>query len=139
MYESAGCTEVECTKGEDRPFCYVSLSFAVIRVVKGNLTQLHSESVSRTAFLIYSRLQTSIELAVLSRWMKLRCWRKLLLFCLFSPALCSFCLANRLSHSVKISVSVKVMRTCILVWLVSSCMCEVSVEYETWLVDCNAQ
>lgn len=39
--------------------------------------------------------------------MKLRYRRKRLLFCLFSPALCWFCLAIRPSHAVKISVNVK--------------------------------
>ena len=71
--------------------------------------------------------------------MKLRNSRKRLLFCLFSPALCWLCLAIRPSHAVKITVNVKEMYTCIFVLLVSTCLCEVSVESETWLVDYNAQ
>jgi hypothetical protein len=70
MYKCAGSTEVECTKGEGRLPWYVGISYAVTCVVKGNLTHPHAESVSRTASLIYSRLQTYIELAVYwgGRW-----------------------------------------------------------------------
>jgi len=64
MYESAGLTEVACTKSELRLHRYVRVSYAVTCVVKGNVTHLHAESVSRTASLIYFRLQTFIELAV---------------------------------------------------------------------------